>query len=221
MGQPEEAAAKRTLKMAGVFQELTEMWISRLNKYFSQIESLVDGEWLDSSDLKGILHEAKEASNEALTGLGRDLSAELIQKSSGIISRHENERASMIEEMNDLKAQLDQALSADTSQLIRENNSLKQALLKVPEYQVLDALEMEKESTYKELGEACGIGTRKTRPLVRTLEEWGHAKIDEDTRPHEIHFISSPWNNKQPNHHQMNRELANTSEEIPVHTLDL
>ncbi|MGV9103695.1 MAG: hypothetical protein ACOC3C_06235 [Candidatus Thorarchaeota archaeon] len=211
MGQPEESAAKRTLKIAGVFQELTETWSNRLNAYFSQIDSLVDGEWLDSSDLKGILREAREASNEALNGLGRDLSAELIQRSAGVFSRHENERAAMIEEMDNLKAQLDQALSADTSKLIQENNSLKQALLKVPEYQVLSALENQKEATYKELGEACDIGTRKTRPLVRTLAKWGSASIDKDTRPHRIFFRSAPWGDDTSESFQPSQEFVKSS----------
>ena len=101
MVSPEDTAAKLTLKIAGVFQEVHDSWIKRVNTYYEQIESLIEGDWFESADMKGIIREARMATREALDGLGNDLSSELVHASSGVIQRYEYERISLVEEIND------------------------------------------------------------------------------------------------------------------------
>ncbi|MCK5152634.1 MAG: hypothetical protein KAQ65_12360 [Candidatus Thorarchaeota archaeon] len=46
MTNPDDNAARLTLKLAGVFQEVRDIWVRRLESYFGQLESLIDGQWI-------------------------------------------------------------------------------------------------------------------------------------------------------------------------------
>ncbi|MBE0527246.1 MAG: hypothetical protein IH631_09905, partial [Candidatus Thorarchaeota archaeon] len=50
MTNPDETAARTTLRIAGVFQEIRDSWVRRLDSYYNQIESLTEGDWIDSQD---------------------------------------------------------------------------------------------------------------------------------------------------------------------------
>lgn len=193
MTSSDEASARLTLRMAGVLQEVRDVWTRRLDAYFDQLDDLVQGEWFDSSDITAILRESRLASKEALQGLGNDLSAEIIHASSGIISRFADERASMTEEISDLQGTISRISSGNEQSIRLENEALRRAIRTIPEFRALEILQKEKKSTYKEIASEMELSAGKLRKHIKNLEKKGYVKIDKDTRPHSILFISSPW----------------------------
>jgi hypothetical protein len=130
MTTTDDNTARMTLRIAGVLQEIRDIWAKRLDAYFAQIESLVDGQWLEIEDVIGIIRESRLASREALDGLGNDLSAELVHTSNGVVARYEAERLSFVEEINDLRTEIGQLLSGDENILRREKKSTIRKLVK-------------------------------------------------------------------------------------------
>jgi hypothetical protein len=199
MTNPDEAiAARTTLRIAGVFQEIRDSWVRRLDSYYNQLESLTEGDWVDAQDLTGIIREARLASREALDGLGNDLSSELIHSSNGIITRYEAERASLQEEINDLRKSLSRALSGDANMIRRENESLRYALILVPEFSLLQVIQKNRRSTYEELVETTGLTKTKLRKYTKELMARGYVAIDKKARPHQIVYLSTPWSTREP-----------------------
>ena len=197
MTSPDEIAARTTLRIAGAFQEIRDSWIRRLDSYYNQIESLLQGQWFDPQDLTGIIRESRLASKEAVDGLGNDLSSELIHASNGIISRYEAERASLQEEINDIRASLTRALSGDANCIRRENEALRLALASVPEYSLLEVIRKNRRSSYDQLAGETGMSKAKLRKLVGELIPRGYAALDKKAKPHSIVFLSSPWSGNQ------------------------
>ena len=199
MTNPDDTvAARTTLRIAGVFQEIRDSWVRRLDSYYNQIESLTEGDWVDTQDLTGIIREARLASREAMDGLGNDLSSELIHSSNGIISRYEAERASLQEEINDLRKSLSRALSGDANTIRRENESLRYALASVPEFSLLQIIQKNRRSTYDQLVESTGLSKAKVRKYTKELMARGHVNIDKKTRPQQIVYLSTPWSTPEP-----------------------
>ncbi len=198
MTSPDEIAARTTLRIAGVFQEIRDSWIRRLDSYYNQIESLLEGQWFDSQDITGIIRESRLASREAIDGLGNDLSSELIHASNGIITRYEAERASLQEEINDIRSSLTRALSGDANDIRRENEALRFALTSVPEYGLLEVIRKNRRSSYDQLADETGMSKARLRKLVGELIPRGYVALDKKTKPHSIIFLSSPWSGRQP-----------------------
>jgi hypothetical protein len=199
MTNPDDTvAARTTLRIAGVFQEIRDSWVRRLDSYYNQIESLTEGDWVDAQDLTGIIREARLASHEAMDGLGNDLSSELIHSSNGIITRYEAERASLQEEINDLRKSLSRALSGDANTIRRENESLRYALTSVPEFRLLEVIQKNRRSTYEQLVEYTGFTKAKLRKYTKELMARGHVNIDKKVRPHQIIYLSTPWSIPEP-----------------------
>jgi len=196
--QDDTIAARTTLRIAGVFQEIRDSWVRRLDSYYNQIESLTEGDWVDAQDLTGIIREARLASREAMDGLGNDLSSELIHSSNGIISRYEAERTSLQEEINDLRKSLSRALSGDANMIRRENESLRYALASVPEFSLLKIIQKNRRSTYEELVEYTDLTKAKLRKYTKELMARGYVTIDKKTRPHQIVYLSTPWSTPEP-----------------------
>jgi hypothetical protein len=197
MTSADEIAARTTLRIAGAFQEIRDSWIRRLDSYYNQIESLLQGQWFDPQDLTGIIRESRLASREAVDGLGNDLSSELIHASNGIISRYEAERASLQEEINDIRASLTRALSGDANCIRRENEALRSALASVPEYSLLEIIRKNRRSSYDQLAEETGMSKARLRKFVGELIPRGYVALDKKTKPHSIIFLSSPWSGNQ------------------------
>ena len=193
MTSPEENSGRFTLKLAGVLQEVRDLWVRRLDAYYNQLDSLIDGQWLNEEDLAGILKESKMASREALDGLGNDLSSELLHVSNGIVARYEAERSSLMHEINDLRESLGRALSGDERSIRRENESLYSALLQSPEYELLRVVEENGRLTYDVLAEESGQSKRKVRKHVKELASRGHVRIEKKSRPHLVVHLSSSW----------------------------
>ncbi|MHA1927705.1 MAG: hypothetical protein ACTSV2_03885 [Candidatus Thorarchaeota archaeon] len=193
MVSPENTAARLTLKIAGVYQDVHDSWIKRVNTYYDQIESLIEGEWFELADMKGIIREAKMATREALDGLGNDLSSELVHASSGVVQRYEYERASFVEEINDLRATVSRSLSGDENEVRRENESLRSAIQSVPEFFVLQHIRINSPLAYDDLSKIVGIKKGKLRKFVKALAERGYVSIDKKSRPHRVVYISAPW----------------------------
>ncbi|MBD3406305.1 MAG: winged helix-turn-helix transcriptional regulator [Candidatus Lokiarchaeota archaeon] len=189
----DETSARLTLRLAGVLQEVRDAWTVRLDAYFNQLDDLVQGEWFDSSDIGALLKESRMASKEALHGLGNDLSAEIIHASSGIITRFADERASLSEEIADLRGTISQLSSGDDASIRMENEALRRAFRTIPEFRALEILQRKKKSTYKEIASEMELSAGKLRKHIKNLEKKGYVSIDKDTRPHSILFISSPW----------------------------
>jgi len=198
MSSPEDTSAKITLKLAGVFQEVRDSWVKRIDLYFDQLLSLIEGDWFESSDMVGLLREARMASREALDGLGTDLSSELVHASSGIVQRYEYERASLTEEINDLRIGITRALAGDENEIRRENETMREALHSVPEYQILKYIRLNSPASYAELSKLSGVKKGQLRKLVKSLMERGHVSIDKKTRPHKVIFLSAPWRRQNP-----------------------
>ena len=194
MVHSQELVARTTIRIAGVFQEITEAWLRRLDSYYSQLESLVKGDWLSPDDLKGILSESKLASREALNGLGSVLSAQLVHESSGLLARFEIERTGLCEEISDLKMTLDDFTSNDEFSVQIENQMLKKAIFSVPDFRVLQALQNLEQCSYSQLAERTGHNKRELKKIMKLLCELGYTEIDKGKRPHVIKFISAPWN---------------------------
>jgi len=197
MSKSDDAAARLTLKIAGVFQDIKDKWMKRLDTYFTQLESLVNGEWLDSSDLTGVIGESRMAAREALDGLGCDLSSELIRASNGIISRFESERASLMEEILDLRDTMARSLSGDENSLRRENELLRSALLAVPEFGLLDVIRSEGRSTYDVLSKKTRMTKPKVQRLAKSLSQSGYIHVDKKSKPQSVVFLSAPWRTRQ------------------------
>jgi len=193
MTNPDETAARTTLRIAGVFQEIRDSWVRRLDSYFNQIESLAEGDWIEVQDLIGIIRESRLASREAMDGLGNDLSSELVHSSHGIITRYEAERESLQEEINDLRKSLTRALSGEANIVRRENESLRAAIHSIPEFNLLEIIQKHKRFTYEELMEESSLSKAKIRKLVKNLTASGYVHIDKKTRPHTIIHVSTPW----------------------------
>ena len=164
MGSPEDTSAKITLKLAGVFQEVRDSWVKRIDTYYDQLLSLIEGDWFESSDMVGLLQEARMASREALDGLGTDLSSELVHASSGIVHRYEYERASLTEEINDLRIGITRALAGDENEIRRENETMREALQSVPEYQILHHIRLNSPVSYDEIFKLSGL--KKSGPVL-------------------------------------------------------
>ncbi|RLI56923.1 MAG: hypothetical protein DRO87_07575 [Candidatus Thorarchaeota archaeon] len=195
-----DSAARSTIRIAGLFQEVRDIWVRRLDDYFNQLERLADGETLEASDFVGILRESRMASREALDGLGSDLSSELLHVTNGLAARYESERASLIEEINDLRRSLTRALSGDENSLRRENEALLATLSTIPEFQVLKAIEREGRLSYDELSKTSGLKKGKLRKLVKSLESRGHVVVNKKSRPHSITYLSAPWSGRTVHH---------------------
>ena len=193
MLQDDEILGRQALKIAGTLEEIQLIWLKRVEEYFIQLESLVKGEWFDSSDLIGIIREAYSASKEALKGLGTDLSAELLHSSSGILSRFQSERSALLEEINDLRESYGRAISRDGSSIRQENESLVQAIKSVPMFQLLSILQDIKVTNYKELTKKSGMKKSDIRKYIQELVESSYASLDKSKKPHEITFVSAPW----------------------------
>ncbi len=193
MNSPEDNAARLTLKIAGVFQEVRDVWVKRLLEYYNQIESLIDGQWLGADDMAKIIGDAKNASKEALDGLGNDLSSELVHESRGVFGRFESERQSLIEEINDLRSSLSLAISGDEGFIRNENENLRHALLQVPEFQLLEVIRSLGQSSYDNLATVSGSKKSMVRKLSKHLLELGYIAIDKKSKPHSVMFLSAPW----------------------------
>lgn len=186
-------AARMTLKIAGVLQEIRDIWAKRLNVYYTEIESLVDGQWLDPEDVVGIIRESRIASREALDGLGSDLSAELVHTSNGVVARYEAERLSFVEEISDLRDEISRLLSGDENAMRRENESFRAAIESIPEFKLLKVIQRSRRTDYKQLSEDTGEKKSALRKLAKELMRKGHINIDKKSRPHAIIFLSAPW----------------------------
>jgi hypothetical protein len=193
MGSPDDSAARLTLKIAGVFQEVRDVWVRRLDMYYSQLESLIEGQWISHGDMMGVVQEAKAAAREALDGLGTDLSSELVHESSGIFGRFEFERQSLMEEISDLRSSLSLANSGDEGLIRKENEALRHALLRVPEFHILETLRAYGRASYEELANSSGQKKSTVRKHCKKLVELGYTSIDKKSRPHQVVFISAPW----------------------------
>ncbi|MHA1965831.1 MAG: winged helix-turn-helix domain-containing protein [Candidatus Thorarchaeota archaeon] len=193
-------AARMTLRIAGVLQEIRDVWAKRLDTYYTQIESLVDGHWLDTEDVIGVIRESRMASREALDGLGNDLSAELVHSSNGVVARYEAERLSFVEEINDLRDEISRLLSGDENTMRRENESLKAAIDSIPEFKLLKVIERSRRTNYKELEANSGEKKSVIRRHVKELMKKGYVNVDKKSRPHAIIFLTAPWNQKDSQH---------------------
>ncbi len=193
MSNPDESAARLTLKIAGVFQEVRDVWVRRLEAYYNQLESLIEGQWISHGDMTGVILEAKNAAREALDGLGTDLSSELVHESRGVFGRFEFERQSLVEEINDLRSSLSLANSGDEGLMRKENEALRHALLRVPEFHLLESLRAVGRASYDDLTKSSGQKKSLVRKHCKKLVELGYVMIDKKSRPHQVAFISAPW----------------------------
>ncbi|MFQ5832895.1 MAG: hypothetical protein ACE5H4_09350 [Candidatus Thorarchaeota archaeon] len=193
MSHHEEAAARATLRVAGVFQELRDVWMRRLDSYFAEVERLIDGEWLDSADIAGLIKETRLASKEAVDGLANDLSTELLHASSGVFARYEAERLALNQTIDNQRETVSRILASDDSGLRRENQALREAIAEMPEYVLLRTLQQLGSTTYDELSRECDIGKGKIRKYVKSLMARGHVAVNKKLRPHKILFLSAPW----------------------------
>ncbi|OLS31055.1 MAG: hypothetical protein ThorAB25_05720 [Candidatus Thorarchaeota archaeon AB_25] len=196
----DDNAARMTLRIAGVLQEIRDVWAKRLDVYYAQIESLVDGQWLETEDVIGIIRESRMASREALDGLGNDLSAELVHTSNGVVARYEAERLSFIEEVNDLRNEISRLLSGDENVLRRENESLRMAIDSIPEFKLLKVIQRSRRTNYKELEANSGEKKSVIRKLVKELMKKGYVNVDKKSRPHAIIYLTAPWTQKDSQH---------------------
>jgi len=196
MNEQDEVLGRYTLRIAGLLQEVQNQWARRLENYYTQLESLVEGEWFDSNDLIGIIREARAASREALEGLGTDLSAELLHTSGGFLARFESERSTLHEEISDLRAAYGRAISGDARSVRQENESLFQSIMSVPMFKLLDVVQELNVTNYKELTTKSGMKKADVREHIKSLMRGGFVSINKDKRPHEIIFLSAPWNKR-------------------------
>lgn len=194
----DDNAARMTLRIAGVLQEIRDIWAKRLDVYYAQIESLVDGQWLDTDDIIGIIRESRMASREALDGLGNDLSAELVHTSNGVIARHEAERQSFVEKISELRNEIDRLLLGDENAIRRENESLRAAIDSIPEFKLLKVIQRSHRTDYTQLSKDTGEKKSTLQKLVKELMRKGHVNIDKKSRPHAIIYLSAPWALKEP-----------------------
>ena len=193
MNKSDDMAARLTIRLAGVLQEIQNSWSSRVIAYFARLESLVEGKWLDSDDIMGILSESKLAAKEALDGLGNDLSSEILHKSSGLFSRFEDERVSLVKKISDLENEISEILTADGKSIQRENRNLRQALSMFKEFTVLKSIQGLGVTDYEGLSKSSGVKKGRLRKHVKWLCEQGFVVVDKKKRPHQIIFLHAPW----------------------------
>jgi hypothetical protein len=193
MTTTDDNAARMTLRIAGVFQEIRDIWARRLDSYYSQMESLVDGQYLEHDDILGIIREARLASREALDGLGNDLSSELVHTTNGVVARYEAMRSSLVEEIADLRNEISSLTSGDENAIRRENIVLRDALFTVPEFELLQIIQKNRRTTYAQLCEESGLKKSVVRKQAKELMKRGHINIDKKSRPHSIVYLSAPW----------------------------
>ncbi len=193
MTTADDNTARITLRIAGVLQEIRDIWAKRLDAYFSQIESLVDDKLLETEDIIGIIREFRMASREAIDGLGNDLSSELVHASNGVIARYESERLSFVEEINDLRNEISRFLSGDENALRRENELLRVTIDTIPEFKLLKVIQRHRKTEYDQLVEDTGEKKSVVRKLVKELIKKGYVNVDKKSRPHAITYLSSPW----------------------------
>jgi hypothetical protein len=217
MNSPEDSAARHTLRIAGVFQEIRDVWIRRLEDYFDRIESLIDGQWMQTQDMAGVVREAKSASREALDGLGADLSSELVHESHGIFKRFEVERQTLTEEINDLRFSLAAAISGDEGLMQRENERMRHALATIPEYRLLAYVRELGRASYDELVEISQLKKSQVRKHAKTLMEKGHVVIDKKARPHVVVFLSAPWRTGSEPNEESSIQSCQMNLDIPAH----
>ncbi|MFW9954535.1 MAG: hypothetical protein ACFFD3_08275 [Candidatus Thorarchaeota archaeon] len=198
MASPDENAARLTLKIAGVFQEVRDDWVRRIEEYYNDIEKLIQGQWLGSEDMLSVLREARKASKEAIDGLGTDLSAELVHESSGVFGRFEAERESLVEEINDLRNSLVIANSGNEGLIRHENEALRLALFRIPEYKLLKLLGSHGKCSYSDLEKISGMRLAEIRKYSKQLCKMGYVSIDKKKRPHHVVFLCAPWRSNQP-----------------------
>jgi hypothetical protein len=198
----DDNAARMTLRIAGVLQEIRDIWAKRLDVYYTQIESLVSGQWLDTEDVVGIIRESRMAAREALDGLGNDLSAELVHTSNGVVARHEAERLSLVEEINDLRDEIGRLLSGDENTIRRENESLRAAIDSIPEFKLLKVIQKARRTDYDELSKVTSDKKPLLRKSVKGLMKKGYVTIDKKSRPHTIIYLTAPWTQKDSLHQQ-------------------
>ncbi|MFW9925968.1 MAG: hypothetical protein ACFFDM_04280, partial [Candidatus Thorarchaeota archaeon] len=185
----------------------------RLDKYYTQIESLIDGQWLETEDILGIIRESRLASREALDGLGSDLSSELVHASNGVVARYEAMRSSLVEEIVDLRNEISNLTSGDENSLRRENIALKGAVFSVPEFKLLQVIQKHRRTTYDLLSNETSQKKSVIRKLVKELMTRGYVHIDKKARPHAIVYLSAPWS-------QMNSDSQQVlDQEQPSHYL--
>jgi hypothetical protein len=196
----DDNAARMTLRIAGVLQEIRDIWAKRLDVYYTQIESLVDGQWLETEDVVGIIRESRIASREALDGLGNDLSAERVHTSNGVVARYEAERLSFVEEINDLRDEISRLLSGDENAMRRENESLRLAIDSIPEFKLLKVIQRSRRTNYKELEANSGEKKSVIRKLTKELMKKGYVNVDKKSRPHAIIYLTAPWIQKDSQH---------------------
>ena len=193
MTTTDDNTARMTLRIAGVFQEIRDVWAKRLDSYYSQMESLVDGQWLETEDILGIIKEARLASREALDGLGDDLSAELVHTSNGGGARYEALRSSLVEEIVDLRNEVSSLTSGDENVIKRENLALRDALFSVPEFRLLQVIQKHRRASYGQLCEETTLKKSAVRKQAKELMKRGYVNIDKKSRPHAIVYLSAPW----------------------------
>ena len=197
----EDNAARMTLRIAGVFQEIRDIWARRLDSYYNQMESLIDGQLLDAEDILGVIREARLASREALDGLGNDLGSELVHTTNGVVARYEAMRSSLVEEIADLRNEISGLTSGDENTIRRENIALRDALLAVPEFNLLQIIQRNRRVTYDQLCEESGLKKSVVRKQAKELLKRGHVNIDKKSRPHAIVYLSAPWRHRGPGPH--------------------
>lgn len=214
MTTTDDNTARVTLRIAGALQEIRDIWAKRLDVYFTQIQSLIDGQWLDSKDIIGIIREARMATREALDGLGNDLSAELVHASNGVVARYEAERLSFVEEINDLRDEISRLLSGDENTLRRENESLRAALDAIPEFRLLRLIQRNRRCDYNRLAEESHEKKSAVRKMVKELVKKGYVSVDKKSRPHAIIYLLAPWTQKD---HCSQTDLASLQRESFQH----
>ncbi|MEM4735220.1 MAG: hypothetical protein QXS20_05820 [Candidatus Thorarchaeota archaeon] len=193
MDCPEDLCARRTLRTAGTFQEIRDAWKRRLDAYFHQLNSLIEGGWYTVNDLSGIVRESRNAAHEALDGLAGDLSAELVHESSRLIQKYEKERSSLNGQIQDLKSMLNGVLSGEEDFFRRQNELLIAALMKIPEYQLLEVLRAHGKATYDELARAMAWKKPAVRKACSVLVSSGYAALEGTARARVVRFLSAPW----------------------------
>jgi DNA-binding IclR family transcriptional regulator len=81
----------------------------------------------------------------------------------------------------------------DENTVRQENESLRDAILALPEFRLLENLQLLNGASYKELSRIAGIKTAAVRKQVKLLVKQGYARVDKTTRPHTVLFMSAPW----------------------------
>lgn len=211
----DDAIARSNLRLAGAFQEIHSSWVRRLDSYFLELERLINGEWLDSSDLKALVRETRSASKEAMEGLSNDLISELMHATSKILERHAAEKNSLDEEIGDLRGRISRLMSFDESAALIENESMREALFDMTEFRVLAFLQTHTGCSYKELASITGRKSSALRKDVKLLAKRGYIRIDKNSRSHSLHFLSAPWNGESAATTQ-NHELSSNTSILPV-----